>query len=341
MLTQQQTNAIKLFQRYCRERMSRIRTLPAFTHNRQQLQYNSIFTFLPTSDRDQNDANNKIRESLISAVINKQIPQEYYYSIIWKSFIDKLFHYLEQVFRCPHSGTYSYSCKIMAGRNYNYDFSVTATNRSTRIEETKKIEFKFNAKQISNCPQFFSVSSKANPTVSYAEHFYNTCVPIITQMYELQNIDKTAYIKCVHQTNYNKHPWFETLYQTENSDPEKMKRKKELVDNSIHTFLLDRYLQTDVEQEIKMWNKRFQESQGGKIYMLYCAKEKRFYIDEITEDELNIDLNNMTLGVGKSNNVHTLVFHTGEDRSTKIGFLLRWRNHAGILNPAWQISLTR
>ena len=343
MLTTQQTTSIKQFQRHCRERMDRIQLLSSFKYKEYTITYESIFTFLPTSERGKNDANNKIREYLISAIINNQIPQEYYYSIVWKSFIDKVFQYLDQVFHVSPHHPITYSCTIMAGRKYNYDFSVTASNNLNRTKETKKIEFKFNAKNISNCPQFFSVSTKANPTISYAEHFYDTCVPIITQMYELPSIERNVYLKCIHQDKYEKHSWFSQLYHKENEDPNKMKRKKELVNHSIHTFLIDKYLKTDINQEIDMWNKSFQKSQDGKIYMLYCPKKKRFYIDEITEDELKIDVDHMAVDAFDvvNKNVNTLVFNTGENHTTQIKFLLRWRNHAGILNPAWQISLTR
>jgi hypothetical protein len=75
--------------------------------------------------------------------------------------------------------------------------------------------------------------------------------------------------------------------------------------------------------------------------MLYCPKEKKFYRDDITPEELTISEEHMGIQVGKNGNVHTLIFYTGEDKTTSINLLLRWRNHAGILNPAWQISINR
>jgi predicted secreted protein len=40
-------------------------------------------------------------------------------------------------------------------------------------------------------------------------------------------------------------------------------------------------------------------------------------------------------------NGNTIVLQSAANPSTTFHLLLRWRNHKGILNPAWQISLKR
>ena len=63
---------------------------------------------------------------------------------------------------------------------------------------------------------------------------------------------------------------------------------------------------------------------------MYCDGE--FYKDTINIDELTVTkIEKITK--------NTLVLQTNS--TSKINMLLRWKNHAGILFPAWQISITR
>lgn len=336
--------ALTNFQRICKERMENIRMLPSFLHGDMYLRYEDIFTYTSFQGREMNDANNRKREPIISAIINHSVPPEYQYSIVWRNFTERLLEFVDNLFleeELSHLQPHRTICKIMAGRNNNYDFLITKESPNG-IKKSKKVEFKFNAKKITGCPQFLSVSSKVN--TSYAEYFYDNCVERITELYGLDEmIDRSSYLKSVHQTNYSKNKWFSSIYNLEQEGDEKHKMKKRIVDESIHTYLTEHYFaETDsMESLISFWNKKFIETQGDKIYMLYCPKEKKFYRDEITEKELTISADHMGLQTGKNDNVHTLVFYTGEDRNTSIKLLLRWRNHAGVLNPAWQISIHR
>lgn len=342
-ISQNHTDALKTFVIKCKQRMAVVRHLPEFSHNKTAINYESIFTFTTFADRARNDANNRMREPLISAIINGDVPQEYQHSIVWRKFTQRLLGFLRDLFsELSVPSPSKYTCKIMAGRNHNYDFLVTATFPGGNPPVSKKVEFKFNAKRITGCPQFLSVSSKANTT--YAEYFYDNCVGQITELYGIASaISRADYLKSVHQTNYSKHEWFKTIYKLEIEGDEKHKMKKHIVDTSIHTYLTEHYLVDvdNVEQAIEFWNNKFRETQGDKVYMLYCPTEKRFYRDEITESELTISAEHMGIQLGRANNVHTLVFYTGPDRDTSIKLLLRWRNHAGVLNPAWQISIHR
>ena len=47
---------------------------------------------------------------------------------------------------------------------------------------------------------------------------------------------------------------------------------------------------------------------------------------------------NFKLKRGNHGLFNTIIFYNDY---TEIHMLLRWRNHAGILNPAWQISIKR
>ena len=89
------------------------------------------------------------------------------------------------------------------------------------------------------------------------------------------------------------------------------------------------YLQTYIETiDLETIQTKIKESQMYKHYFLWDLHQ--FHIDEFKEH----DFANLTFIEIKNNNVivlktSTSIFH----------LLLRWRNHKGILMPAWQISL--
>jgi hypothetical protein len=335
---------MNFLQKQIKKRLNYVKELPPFTIYNKQINYSSILFFKNTSNREQNDANNKIRETIIAAVINNEIPEQYYYSIVWYNFKQRLINFIISLFPLGETTESTYNCKTMAGRNYNYDFLVTQTNiHGNQLQ--KKVEFKFNARGVTDCPQFLSLSTKQTDIQfnfpSYAEYFYDNYVEQITQMYSLTHIERTTYLKLVHQTNYDRHSWFSQLYSKE---IEHIKDKKKLVDESIHKYILELYI-PNIEEIVEQLKNKLVNTQSGKIYMIYSPLTKSFMKDEITQHELNINPENITIQSGSKDNIHTVIFHTArapeEPDSTEIKLLLRWRNHAGVLNPAWQISIRR
>ena len=71
--------------------------------------------------------------------------------------------------------------------------------------------------------------------------------------------------------------------------------------------------------------------QIDKHYIMY--KDGKFYEDRIKKEELDVKK------IEKIKNNNSIVLET--NTSSKICMLLRWKNHAGILFPAWQISINR
>jgi hypothetical protein len=76
----------------------------------------------------------------------------------------------------------------------------------------------------------------------------------------------------------------------------------------------------------------FQKSQEGKCFLLCSANE--FCSDKIEPEELVIT------GVIEVRLGKYLVLQSAKPGTTH-EMLLRWKNHAGILYPAWQISMKR
>jgi hypothetical protein len=82
--------------------MSRIKSLPFRSFNNGIIEYSNINSFL-LSERKSNDKNNKIRETIISAIINNAIPNEYYlYSLRWNSLRKKVSYYVSTIVKMKY-----------------------------------------------------------------------------------------------------------------------------------------------------------------------------------------------------------------------------------------------
>jgi len=273
--------------------------------------------------RGANDKNNKVRELMIYSIINNLIPEEWYTIEDWIILKTELYKYIHH--NCFNQYK-NLTCEIKAGRSYNYDFDFKFILNDDSIVY-KHIEFKFGCNKVTGCPQFLSLSSNFN--TDYSEYFYDNFVPEISKLYNTVNPEKKEYLKLVTTTNYSNHVWFDNLYKNEK---EYIKQKKKLVDTSIDKYLNLNYKNFDLN---KLTHK-FKNTQKNKLYMCYC--DKKFVYDYIDENELDIVKIN-TLKAGRNKLKHTLIL--GTRTNTTIHMLLRWRNHAGILNPAWQIKLVR
>ena len=266
-----------------------------------------------------NDSNNKKREPIIYALINRLIPDEWFLDETWGLVNERLHEYLEQ--NVEANGD-NYECILLAGRKYNHDFDING----------EEIEFKFNARSVINLPQIYSPPShKLIFSTPYAEFFYdNGYIGAISELYNIPVPERTLWLKHIHQINYDKLSWFRDLKTNESVYK---KEKKFLVDHSIHTYL----------EMVQQDSINFEEitelliPQIEKKFMLYNGGV--FHNDVITKDECTIISLN-SLMKGKSGMYNTIVFNT-RNETTKMHFLLRWRNHAGILMPMWQIKIVR
>jgi hypothetical protein len=177
---------------------------------------------------------------------------------------------------------------------------------------------------IDKYPQFLSISAnKFIKSIDYAEYFYNNYISQLAKLIDIDIPNKKDYLKSIYSNDYSKLPIFEKLKENELSI---MEKKKEIVSLSIKKYLTD-----IIELDIDNMNKTFIEKQLNKDYILYY--KDKFYSDKIRKEELEI------IGIEKIKNNNTLVLNTNSN--TKILMLLRWKNHIGILYPAWQISIIR
>lgn len=300
-----------------------VKVLKKYNHiyiNNNVINIHDIDLFYNNHSRKDNSRNNKIRELIIQSIINKQIPSLWYIlNKRWKCFSESVYRFvdsLEPVYD-------NIICILRGGRSYNYDFDFEYHIKKSCV--IHHVEFKYGTKKISACPQFLSLSAKFN--TEYASYYYDNYLPTIAKLYSLKLPSKTTYLSYVYQTNYNKHRFFKKLYEHEEMF---IKEKKVLVDTSIHEFL------STFTLDIDQLNKKIMETQSKKYYM--CCYKGNIQIDTISDDELIVTgIKCLKANVNKLNTSIVLSTKT----STTIQMLLRWRNHYGVLNPAWQISIHR
>jgi adenine-specific DNA-methyltransferase len=130
------------------------------------------------------------------------------------------------------------------------------------------------------------------------------------------------YLNLITKINYNIHPFISQLKTRENYFKQE---KNEIVNESISKYLEIYGKQINIELFIE----KLKNTNNDKIYLLW--KSNKFCIDFISNDEIN----NVILHSINKNNIEL------KSNNTIYKLLLRWRNHKGILNPAWQISMTR
>ena len=289
------------------------------------LAYGDIQTMTGTSSRGKNDFSNKKRETILTQLLN--LDSSYFedeeYGSQWAALKVKWSDLLSRICEVPYTNV---MVEPKAGRGHHYDFHITYKKDEHTIRE-KKVEFKHHCSSIARLPQFLSLSAKQDFLMDappYAEEYYDhfidrylACDSEIT----IAKPTKEEYLKMVYTTNYDIHPFFRCLY-----DRSKFyeKEKNAVVNESIRTYLTKYMDRIDLDK----LSEKFQNTQTDKIFVMWDLKQ--FHTEQFDEQELKLLTNE---GVYRGNVLvlksKTCIFH----------MLLRWRNHKGVLLPAWQISL--
>jgi hypothetical protein len=135
---------------------------------------------------------------------------------------------------------------------------------------------------------------------------------------------REEYLQNVIKTNYDCSPFFAQLKARELT---LQKEKNKVVNQSITEYLTRNASMIHLDA----FSEKVKETQSEKSYVLWS--KGKFYLDSIAPQEMtnlqfqSVKNGNVVLVKSESNTVYSL--------------LLRWRNHKGILNPAWQISMKR
>jgi hypothetical protein len=195
------------------------------------------------------------------------------------------------------------------------------------LVKQEKIEFKYGSSSIDKIPQFLSLQARFPFfTESYDKYYYENyldkyiaCDDTITEPKPSLEI----YLKYVTNTNYNILPFFENL---KNCEENNKKEKDVIVNKSIHEYLLQYGPSINIQEFIE----KVRNTQKEKTYLLW--NKGKFHIDSLNEEDSVIIFRSIT-------NKNTIELGSSNGNIYKL--LLRWRNHKGILNPAWQISMKR
>ena len=280
-----------------------------------------ISAFFTSNRRGKNDAMNKKREEIIYNIMTNNINPEWYEeNPNWKIIDQKLRTCLTDYTLKSHKG----------GRKHNYDFDVEYRPTGKQL----KLEFKFNATSIKDCPQWLSLMNPSEYlSKSYEEHHYDNYVKPILDLYGGISIpEKVDYLKEVHSDKYLLN--VQDLYKRGTKlSPNKFTGNEEdiircqetcrLTDESLQTFF-----QSDVELNVEKLNACLLTTQKDKIYLLYC--DGMFRLETREEADYTIDPLSIT-------NTHNS-FKCTSISGIKINILLRWKNCKGVAFPAFQIT---
>ena len=268
-----------------------------------------------------NDKHNRLREDALC--ILHQLPEhlllDNVYGKEWATLSMKWNQFLKTL--CPHEYDGIEIKKIANRKKYDLDIRYKKNNQ---VIYSVLGEFKHNEKKLTGLAQYFSPPEKKGYIATrYAEFFYDNYLDTLCELVQIPKLDKEIYMKHVDQPNYSVHRFFDDLKKTESTH---YKEKQKLVHKSIKDYLSQYANQLSLQA---VTNDIL--SQQDKTFILWDCNE--FRSDKIHPDELQLE----SIEKVHRNNTIVVVSKAG----TKHKMLLRWRNHLGVLYPAWQISLDR
>jgi hypothetical protein len=302
-----------ILQRVIIRYMLRLKSLPTFT----SLNYSSINAF-DISEKSKNDKNNKLREQIVCAIINRSVPLEYFScSNRWKRLKQSVDTYVNELVG-KHETIH---CKLMGGRKNNYDFDLIINGG----EKTFKIELKFNSEEINDSPQFVSPMKPSQYlSMSYEEYYYDNYLGKLCD----NKPQKDVYLSQIHSTSPKCVAHIQGKYKRGSKktgteeDTKFYMKSKEVSKESIYNFI------NIADLDVKKLSSYLKASQTGKIYMLY--KDGLFYKDSSSHDDYEL------VSFVKDATYSRYIATTKSGNQVKI--LLRWKNGNGIAFPAFQIS---
>ena len=303
--------------------------LDQFIYNNETISSESINAF-SLAKRRLNYRNNKTRENIIGAIINNNVPEDYYLISKWARMKLNVFDYLKLL--TDNTQYLKVECINKAGRTNNYDLLIRIFYEDNTIQEFM-IELKFNAASLDEAPQFVSPMKPSQyMNNSYEDYYYDNYLPQLSFVAGLTMPIKEEYLKQIHSNNPDCMKQYQDLYYrgcrisskftNKEEDVKFYNLAKKLSNESITSFI------TNTELNRELLARYLFTTQKNKIYMLYS--DETFILQKINIDDYTIDR------VIKNANKfrYECISKTGK----KINILLRWKNGNGIAFPAFQIS---
>lgn len=298
-----------------------------------------LFFDAPTS-RASNHSDNATRERILLSMFQMPSDHEYLQKCEkWRAVYDKLTGVLSDI-RGDSTHPHGRPVQMAGGRANNYDF----------VLDGHLIEFKFGAQSFTSVPQILSIQTRWDhdpflgpniPSISvspyhlrnirceprtYTQHFYYKYLPqIVPRSMPLVPPDVYRY-HVIRVTAA--HPFFATLKRTQSPESQRIS------DQSIHD-----YLSALRAIEPARWDWRHLlpmiEKQNNKIFMFWDPASLDFHIHK---PDIRLSPNTAPyFRRGRQGLFNTVVLPL-DDESGELTCLLRWKNHKGVQNPAWQIK---
>ena len=272
--------------------------------------------------RNANDANNKKREAILVGLFNGMYT-EFLADRRWSTLKAAFHQALEEIGLAGGlSAPFDITVIKKGGRGFNYDFLAIINGREFRVE------FKSGGTSVTDIPEYFNpAADKPFHSEVYARFFYqNYLSQIVALKPELILPSEAVYMAEIHK-NSSRVDFFKKLKEAED-DKQFYAQKSAIVKASITAFL---------ESALELTNlsaitAEFQRSQENKWFLLYEAGVFRH--DQIKPEEL------IASSVAGIRNGNKLIIQSAAP-GTRHEMLLRWKNHLGILYPAWQIDMKR
>ena len=304
--------------------------------NKNILEESDIGLFYSHQVKSCNDECNKTREYIIKTLSNgNPYPNNHQWIKLYDKynlFIDKL---KNQISKYASQPVYSYKIKTKGGRRYHYDFIIMFYNSVNTLIKEYKIEFKNNAINVNDCPQYVSpmkLSKYFECDKTYEELFYDEYLPSICSKVNQNIPDKMVYCKQIHGNNPKCMVSFKEAYYKGAKQSSKYTGLEEDIQN--YNFMneksresIKKFLEGSKLKILEM-NKYLIDTQKDKKYMLWGNNE--FHYQEVDPDDYTID---KILRIKKNN---TVVCLTKSNKEMNI--LLRWKKGNGVAFPALQIS---
>ena len=301
-----------------------------------QIVETDIDLFYESQSKNCNDESNKKREYIINGLSQgNSYPNNKKWEHLYEQFIIYLNKLKDLICKGSHQTVHKHSIKTKGGRGYHYDFLITFYDANNNSLGEYKIEFKNNACDVNDCPQYVSPmkgSQYFDCKQTYEVMFYNEFLPAICAQVQFPIPDKDLYMKQIHCNKPECMVPFQGSYYRGSKQSSKYTGLEEDIDNynfmkkkseeSIKKFLNENKL------NIQKMNEYLMNTQKDKKYMLWGNNE--FHYQEVNTDDYTImDI----LRIKKDN---TVVCQTKSNK--EINILLRWKNGNGVAFPALQIS---
>jgi hypothetical protein len=268
-----------------------------------------ILVFFQRSARAANDSANKLRETILTEILDTPHTEDPLYGDRWRKVQGAWKQALHEVSRCPYE-TVRVTHK---GGRANHDFLAEYLNQDH--VQSRNLEFKVS-KTMKSIPQFLSLYVSFGMFPLLYDHYYYH--EHLDKYLNFVGIEKPSYDEWRRELykSSSSLPFFQTLREKE---PDHKKEKEKVVNDSIKEYL-EKYGSTFVSNDLYT---KLQTSQD-KDYLLWDGNQFQVHRLEFGPVEY----------VGYTKN--QILVRSGD---TDLRLLLRWKNHKGILGPAWQISV--